>query len=355
MHQFHTAFKQGSRRLSDREVNEVKGNFSINDDRSTRISIADAFAFQFHAHWYVNSRMENGQMVNLYNFNADGLFGAYPTSGKNSVLIDPDGLFRLQDGHLPLLANTILEMTPDAHRGNENRVLTAFHLLLAKLHNKRMAIHGDFNKARDEVVCAFNNAFERAAMNIVQMDDEGEFRSVAIKDFHKSFEWTFAVGRFGHVQMPETFGGKGLFDKTEFSSDVDMVGMTTEMAGKIGMRISPAMHGGSEGGQGKSILDHTVVARHNIQNVCTFDDAALALRRVVKSEIDVPACPLWAGMMREADMQDTQDTFGPVGRRLIADGISGTLAWGQDIQKGLWYDAPDDLPLTVADIIAYAW
>ena len=348
---FTRAIPPRDRRATDDECDRIKAMFRVDDERSGRVSVVEAFVFQFWAHWTFNSKRIGGQMVNAYGFDANGLFGVYPFAGASSIIM-ADGRFKLEDGHLPTITESNLELTPDQHRGNENRVLTAFHLLLAKLHNSRMDIHGDYDLARTEVVAAFNKAFQYAAMTILNMD-EGEFYDIKVDDFHRSLECVFAVARFGHVQMPETFGGKGLFDKAQWSSDVDMRAMLDEKAGAIGMRVAPAMVSGSEGGKGRSILDHTVTVRHGEERIGTYQDAAR--RFGIRSDIDIDCCPLWAGMMREADMHGGGDQFGPLGRRMIADAVAGTLMWGEPVQQGVWYAEPDDLPTTVADIIEAVW
>lgn len=345
---FTRAIRPRDKRLTDDECDEIRAAFAINDARSERVSAADALSFQFHAHWFVNSGINaQGETVNHYGFDADGAFGVYPQAGAKSILME-EGRFLLEDGHLPTLAHVAVEITPDLERANENRPLTAFHRLFALTHNARMDVHDDFARARDETVAAFNKAFLHSALHILEMDAR-EFFEVEIKDFHRSIEFAMAVDRFGHCQMPETLNGKHLFDKIGWSSDVDMPALLTERAGMIGLRVSPPMNENSEGGKGRPILFHTITKRHAMHTIPTFQDAAKQLR--IRSQVPFECCPLWAGILAEA----REDRFGPVGRRLIADGIAGTLQWGRDQRKGCWYPEPDDVPTTLSDIIAEYW
>lgn len=348
MQEFIHLFNGPTKRLTDDEIDGVISGFEVNDERSERISLLEAFLFQLHAHEYVASREVRGKPVNDYNFFADGTTGIYPKAGKNSMLIDPDGRFRLVDGRLPKMEATNLEITPDEHRGNENRLLSAWHLTVARLHNFCMDQHGEYEKAVDEVTCALNNCYLNAAKDETGIEDTSEFFDVFSSDMHLSLEFAFSIGRWGHVRMPETFGGKKLFDKRNSSDEVPMLAMADEKAGKLGLRVAPSMVAGSEGGKGRSILDHTVKQRHLKHFLVNFNELDRRYRPLSRNQ---PRVPIWVGMMMEAE----NDRLGPLGARLVADGIAGTLSWGRDIQKGLWYDRPDYCPSNVKELIERVW
>lgn len=362
MTSFTRAVKATSHHVTDTECDAIIERFRFDDDRSNHITALEAFLGQFHAHWYVNSKGKGDTLHNLYNFDADGSFGAYPTADKGSILIDKaTGKYHYDEYGLPTISTEIAgdigEVAPDAHRGTENKTLTAMHLLLAKLHNSRIDDHGDYDLAKQETVACFNHAFLHATMKICGIESQAEFLNVKIKDFHRSLEYAFSVGRFGHAQMPATINGQPLFGFEGGSAKVDMVTLsTTEMAGKLGMRIAIPMHEGSEGGKGVSILKHTVEKRHNQLGLASFQELANRMR--IHSVIDIPNCPIWVGVLREAELHNEStdnDTLGPVGARAVADGMAGTLMWGQDRAQGLWHPRWNGAPSTIAEIVEHVW
>lgn len=349
MNSFRPIFRESGLypRVTDDECDALIDQFEINDERGDpdRHNLAEAFFWQFWAHWTFNTTAIGGVHRNLYFGDMTGHFGAYPPARMNSAIMK-DGRFLLHEGSLPSLRSdddALREITPDEHRNNENRVLAAWHLALARLHNQRMDIHGDFDTAFDEVVAAFNKAALHALGRLLGMDTR-ELLDVRVSDAHLSAEAAFQFLRFGHPMMPETFAGRPLFDKTIRAAAVPMVELLNEPAAKIGMRMCQPMIDGSEGGKGRSILFHTIKTRHNEMRLVPWGDVA---RKYGVRSVPNPACPVFFGMLEEA--QD--GAFGTVGSRLIADGVVGTLKWGQNPRKGVWDPEPDDLPCTVADII----
>ena len=339
-------------RITDDECDALINEFEINDERDDLLNIAEAFAWQFWAHWTFNTVKIGDNFENLYRGTMTGHFGAYPLAGKGSALMK-DGRYLLNQGSLPSLQSddpALREVTPDEHRNNENRILAAYHLTVARLHNKRMDVHGDYDRAFNEVVASFNKAMMTVAMKMLEMD-EREFLKInhRSKKVHLCPEWAFQAGRFGHVQMPETFGKNDLFDKTLRAADVDMKSLLEENSCKVGVRMSAPMMKNSEGGKGEPILFHTMKTRHNEQQLACWGDVATAYR--FKTDIE-PCVPIFYGLLKESK----DGRFGEIGRELLRDGIAGTLLWPEHgSQRGIYYREPDDLPCTIEDIIREVW
>jgi hypothetical protein len=118
------------------------------------------------------------------------------------------------------------------------------------------------------------------------------------------------------------------------------------------------MHTGSMGGDpdSGSILDKTLMDKHFQFELASFQDAFNVLRRTTKNAkpIQYPNCPLFAGMLAEADQSESEG-FGPIGSRMIADGISGSLAYGQPSKTGLWFNLGTEYPRKLEDLITYVY
>lgn len=351
---FEEIFKHSNKypRITDDEIDKLIAEFEINDDRDNLLNLSEAFSYQFWAHWTYNTVQIDDQHENLYRSTMSGHFGAYPMAGKNSAIMN-NGYFLLNQTSLPIINSDIeglREITPDEHRNNENRVLAAWHLTLARLHNKRMDVHGDYTKAFDEVVASFNKAILKVSLKMLEMN-EREFLNLSHRSgkVHLCKEWAFQAARFGHPMMPEKFGNKELFDKTLRAADIDMNSLLSEDAGKVGLRMAPKMIEGSMGGTGDSILFKTVKTRHNEQDIACWGDVASSYK--IKTDID-PCVPVFYGMLKESK----DGRFGELGREIIKDGIAGTLLWpARGSQLGIYYKEPDDLPCTIEDIIKEVW
>lgn len=344
MKPFNSTIPVTGRRITDVECDEIKAAFAVNDERG-RMSSMSWLLWQFHAHWVVDSAVADGKAFNRYDFNANGLNGVYPRRGKSAMVI-ADGKFRLYEGGLPLMLDDslkLIEITPDFHRGNENRALGAMHLLAAKLHNKFVDDGFTFNEAQDRVVYAFNNAFLEDALELLDMG-RNEFWQIKKRDMHREVGFFFQVGRFAHPMVPDTINGKGIFEKSESSKSVDLKAIAAEKSGKIGLRVGNAMNDGAVGGMGGSILDLTLSDRHSGVMCPTWGDMAKSVR--ARASRDTENWPAFAGLMHEAK----EDHFGQIGRRIIADGIAGTLEWGRPERKGLWLNV-DGVPRNITEIL----
>lgn len=342
-------------RSSDAECEKFVELFEVNDERGG-ISLIDAMLGQFHAHWYVASKQVRGKTFNAYWGKADGTHGAFPMFDGDPVFYDADGRFKLtQEGNFYVYGGKI-SLAPDQHRSNENIVLTAFHLLLAKFYNKRLDEHGIRALAKAEAVACFQHAFMDMTKNVTGLTEVEIMNEVKVKNFADGFEFAMAVGRWGHPCMPETIGGKPLFDKSRKPGDIDFQKLSDEKAGKLGMRIAPIMSSSSEGGKGKGILEHTIGNRHNKHNLCTFEELARAMgfngRDAQSLGSEFKYCPMFVGILKEAEVKG-DGILGPVGARAVADGMASTLNWAEGSQEGLWHPRWNGAPSTALEISDY--
>lgn len=336
MHKFTRLIDQARHHhATDAFCSEIKKLFKVNDERSKQLSLSDALHFQFWAHMCLDSTEIDGEMFNRYNGDDDGE-GLYPER-MDSPLLTKDNRFKLSEFGLPVLSpideKAPLEMTVDAHRGNENRVLKAGHLLGAVIHNKRMDEHGDYKLAKAETISTMCQRTLNAALALCQMDEK-EFFDIQVPGVNYSLEWNFAISRWAHAQMPDTVNGRPVFEKGP-SKTVDMISLhAVEFARDLNLGVSRSM---TEMDHLKSkpfsILERTF-SRHNELKLPSWHDLAELYGMEVHDSIN-EGTPIWPGILMEAEQNNGM--LGCLGRRVVADGLAGSLLWGRDIGQGLWF------------------
>lgn len=351
---FSATIRPKARRLGDSECDAIVAAFAVNAETGPATNEVWLIG-QFLAHLVVDSVVDaekkpvliKGIPRNRYDFDAHGRNGLYSPRGAGAMTMK-DGKFRHTEDSLWRVEHEgqVFEIAGDPHRVNENRPLGAMHLLFEKLHNRLIDEGHGFAAAQAITVACFSHAVEAAFMPFCRMD-KAEFRSIRHRTMFREVGWHFQAGRL-HQLVPDTIGGKDIFDKSMFSGDVDLAAIIAEPCGAFGMRLSESMNSRSMGGDtaSGSILDLTISHRHNGVTCPTWGDMARAAGRTADPE--TREWPAFAGMAHEA-----QDGLpGPVGARIIADGISGALAWGQATREGLWLNM-GNYPKTLTDIIDF--
>ena len=343
--------------LTSSACQEIQGQFKI-DDKRGNISLGNAIWFQFWAHQALDSFEVDGEMFNRYDGMDNGQ-GVYPAR-MDSPLLNRDGTFKVSDIGLPYLQlgekdALPVEMTVDAHRGNEHRTLKAFHLMAIKLHNVRMAEHGDFEQAKAETVALLNRITMNETEIVTGLTESEILNGIKIADFHLMMEFNFGAARWAHAQMPDTVNGDPIFQKG-FSSEIDLIALfKDEKARALNLGVSTAMTQMTHVRTPHDILERTF-SRHAELNLAPYQALELAVNgnSRVKTDVVVPeGCPIWPGILLEAE-QTEGDTLGPVGARAVADGVGGSLLWGKGKGLGLWHPLWRNAPATTVDIIEYA-
>ncbi len=361
MNLFERKIRSSNHSITDAECEEIKDRFKVDDIRSDKITAGTAFWPQFaFSHMAFNSKKGgNGEMFNLYDFHDDGS-GIYPAVGTSSLLLDNDGRFRFASENgierLPVVTWTNPEgsaaggeLAADMDRANENTVLTAFHRMACKHHNKRMDVHGNYGLAKSETIASMNQISLNEATVITGIEGSDILNQVKVKDFHKSLEFNFQASRPPHALMPETVHDNHLFAKG-IMVDVSTLFDGSTMARGMNLGVTAAMTDIPPVRGEKSIINRTV-DRHNELRLASFDDLCKAYR--LPMNIDMENCPIWVGMLRESEMFG-DGILGPVGARAYADGVAGTLLWARDQHQGLWHPRWDGAPVATADILDYA-
>lgn len=368
-------------RITHAQCQAINDSLATNDERGN-CSLFTAFWPQFAVHSSLDSEEQaDGTVINRYDGLENGQ-GIYPRR-RDALILNRDGTFRLTDGGLPQFTSTDtagkpIEIVNDAHRGNENRFLKAMHLMACKLHNKRMAVHGNYDLARDETVALLNQITLEQILLITGFTSEQLF-NVTIPNFHLTLEFVMAVARWGHAQMPDTVQDEPIFT-AGLSTSVSIALLFEESARKLDFGVSQAMREMNHVRAPHNILERTS-SRHFKHNLATFSQLATRQGRAADHyslnqlhETIKPigenmtaklgaGCPIFHGILAEADLHNrsrrvtdnmAHDQLGPVGARAVADGFAGALAWGRDIGKGLWFPLWHDAPKTSADIVTYA-
>lgn len=366
MHQFKSAInKQNGQGLSYSACEAIKQRAKEDDKRSEHFTIGNAYWFQFWAHQGLDSSGDGNFRVNRYNGLQDGE-GIYPTR-RDDIILNRDGTFRLSvEGGLPLLTfegndgtdeKTAVEVAPDNHRVNENPVLSAFHLLAIKCHNKRMQEHGDFELAQSETIALMNIVSLNESLILCGMDEKEFFDHIVVKDFHLATEFNFAVARWAHPMMAETVNGRPLFEPMR-SQDVNLIAMFdgSEMARDLNFGTSTAMQNMHHlPGDNPSILDRTFARHHELDLPC-WQDLCFVYEAELENTPSAKCCelgaPIFAGMLFEAEKFDGRP--GPVLSRALADGLAGSLMWGKSFAQGLWLPLWRGAPRSTINIIDYA-
>jgi hypothetical protein len=334
--------------LSSARCQEIKDMYAIDDIRSENSTAGHAFYFQFWAHQWTDSVFIPGHTLpfNRYNFDDDGQ-GVYPLRGLDSILIDrKTGKFKLLGGGLPDVKwdNGAAELAPDNHRANENKILTAFHLMAVKMHNRFIEDYDvDYYTARGMVIAELNRITLNESLYLCDMDEDEFFNDIRIPNMHKTLEFNFALARWAHAQMPDTVNGKHVFDRVERSSSVDLVKLFdgSEMARILNLGVSTAMTEMMHVPAPHNILDRTF-KRNNELGIISFEQLAQIIgvefnRDITDTLPQLKDTPIWAGTLIEASTSGREGQLGPVGRRAIADGIAATLTHGLH-GKGVWHD-----------------
>lgn len=329
--------------LTDTACDDLKASFKIDDSKSAVITTGSAFLWQFWAHDVFNT-MEDGT-ANLYSGVVDGLDGFYgPKTIRDFTM--KDGKFKLPNNDLPVLNfGPLAQLAPDLHRANENPVLKAFHLLFSRLHNKRMDAHGDEILARKETMATLTQLFLNEALLVCGMGTQ-EFFDVTVTGFNQSLEGVFAAGRWAHAQMPETTNGLPVF-RHQLAGEVDMIALWdgSEMARELNLGVSTAMTKMTHVVGEHDIRERTFT-QHNKHGLASWADAA---KRYRIEPLVTPDAPIWAGMLMEAEAQGN-GLLGPLGRRMVADLIAGSLYLAH-VRDNPWKGAPRES----LDIVVEAW
>ena len=344
-------------RLTDQQCDELDSKFVVDDIRSPVITLGNAMWWQFWAHQCLDSVEIDGEMHNRYDGSDNGQ-GVYPARGRDHPILDKKtGLFRFSDQGLPRLdfadaPDVLPEMTADVHRANENPVLTAFHLMAARIHNKRVYEHRDYELARAETIATLNQITLNEALALLQMDED-EFFDIRVKDFHRSLEWNFAAARWAHPQMPSEVLGRPIFERVP-SVNIPVRNLFTgsEMARGLNLGVSEAMTKMHHVGGEPSIIKRTI-QRHNELELPDWDDLATAYRIEPFDIGGIKHCPIWPAILLEAQTYGT-GYLGKLGRRVVADGLAGSLRWGSKINQGLWHPRWAGAPVATLDIIDYS-
>ena len=334
--------------LSSYKCNKIKDMFAIDDERSTRSTSGHAFYFQFWAHQWTDSVFKSNEKIpfNRYDFDDNGQ-GVYPIRDLDSSLIDrKTGKFVLHNGGLPTLVsdNRETETAPDNHRVNENKILSAMHLIAIKLHNKLIDDYEiDYYTAKQRVIAELNRATLHESLHLTGYDEDEFFNDIRIPDMHKTMEFNFALARWAHVQMPDTVNGKHVFDRMERSDSVDIERLFdgAEMARVLNLGVSKAMTEMMHVPSPTNILDRTfkrnndlgLINAEQMAKISGFDSA----NDLVENMPDFKNAPLWPFILMEAGFTEPEGQLGPMGARWIADGIAGTLLWGLH-GEGVWLD-----------------
>jgi hypothetical protein len=339
--------------LSAMGCEEIKNAFAIDDIRSENATAGSAFFFQFWAHQWTDSVEQNGLFFNRYDFKNNGQ-GIYPKRNWLSNLVDAKtGKFVMYKGGLPRLQHDggAGETTPDDHRSNENKILSAFHLFAIKLHNKLIEDYDiDYQEAKRRTVALVSKMTLHEAMKLTGFDEYEFFNDIRTPDMHKAMEFNFALARWGHAQMPDTINGKPLFDRSMSSQDIDLERLFdgSEMARTLNLGVSTAMTEMFHTPDDPSILKLNF-GKNNRLGLLNADEMA---KVTGFGEVDLTdsfpqfkGIPLWAFVLLEAGFTAPEGQLGPLGARWIADGIAGAELWGFPGQ-GIWYDfeLPKDNP-----------
>lgn len=355
--------------LSSLECEKIKNAFAVDDERSERSTSGHAFYFQFWAHQWTDSVFKPNETLpfNRYDFNDNGQ-GVYPLRGLNSSLIDhKTGKFLLKDGGLPILVSDSKESetAPDNHRVNENKILSAFHLMAIKLHNRIIDDYRtSYEETKKRVIACTNRMTLEQSLHLCGMDEDEFFNDIRIKDMHKMAEFNFALARWAHAQMPSTINGKGVFDRTQRSSDVDILKLFdgSEMARVLNLGVSKEMTDMSHIPNPDSILNMTfgrnndlgLINAHQMAKISGFDVDA---NESFESLPQFKNCPLWPFILLEAGLTEPEGQLGPMGARWVADGIASTMLWGLH-GEGVWLDwhlpQSDTADSVTTNIIKYA-
>lgn len=359
MHKFERLNATVKHRATDAECEIIKRQFHVNDEKGT-LSVGHAFYWQFWAHNALDSVKVDGEMFNRYDFNDNGE-GIYPVR-TGVPLLDGDKKFRMGPYGLPAIAADGLdtkyaEIAVDQHRANENPILKAHILMFEKIHNKRIDQHRDYDLAKAETIALMNQMTMNEMTAVTGLDTEEALRDIRIPSFHKMLEFNFAVARWAHAQMPSTVQGRGVFEPAP-SISVDMVRLYdgSEKARKLDRGVSPAM-------TQMAHLPHTPTSdirdmtfgRHTDLGLAGWGDLVKALKMSKENTLDIPDKTLiWAAMLYEAEHNPkVAGGLGPIGARAVADGLAGTLLWGEPGQ-GLWHKQWPNAPMTTLDIVQYA-
>ena len=349
MHKFTREIPTSHRRLTSVGCEEIKKRFKRDDSRSKQITLFNPMWFQFWAHQCLDSTEIDGEKFNRYDGFDNGQ-GLYPVRMDSPLL--KGGYFKLSKNGLPAMSpvdeSKPIELTVDAHRGNENKVLKALHRMGSKIHNKRMDAHGDFDLAKSETIATLNIVTLNESLVLCQMD-WNEFFEIQVNGLNLSLEWNFAIARWAHAQMPDTVNDEHIFEKG-WSGTVDVESLyTSERARDLNLGVSPAMTDMAHlPSKPHSILERTF-ARHLELGLPCWQDLADAYD--VSPREDVPeGCPIWPGLLMEAE--DNDGMLGRLGRRVVADGLAGSLLWSEG--EGVWHPRWKGAPTSTLEIIKYA-
>jgi hypothetical protein len=356
-HEFRRLIFPASDRIDDINFDELVARFKIDDARSEVIPAGTVFLFQFWAHWCFDSFRVDDKFFNRYDAQADGSFGVYPSRNRMSPLIDHgSGKFVLDNGSLPLMvydgSSGTTEISPDPHRVNDNPPLKAFHLLAAKHHNKRIDAGRDYDTAKAETVATFNHLFLQEGARISGIKPQQILRQ-KVPGITRSLEFVFAAGRWAHAMIPNTVHGEPLFTHKR-AKDVDLHKLfdMSEMARDINLGVSPAMTNMIPVPDPKSILVRTLSERHVKLGLPCFQDLARRYHIDIDKAAYPVGMPIWAGILLEAEM-DGSGRLGPVGGRVFADALAGTLLWAKNEGAGLYHPRWNNAPTTTEEIIEY--
>lgn len=332
----------------------IEKSSTVDDEKSPNTSALVPFGLQFWVHLTMNSRDIDGVMHNDYTGRVCDGNGLYPVR-RDHPMLTHDGYFKVHEtyGLLPVEVekDKMFFISGDIHRSTENRFLAAHHLLFHRIHNWRMDYHtGDYDKAREDTLAIACTFCRELLLEEIQMDESQMFSNVVVEDAVNTLECMLAIGRWAHTICPSKVLKKDIFAPVSPAS-IDLAKVKKEPARNMNFGVSKAMSD-MKNQQPPTDIRKRTLNRSTEHAICDWGTAVDRYARVAKSdeaEALPKNLPLWAGMMLEAQHNNT-GRLGPVGARMLADVAASTFK--AEVGQGLWH-TPIDAPSTIDEIIEY--
>lgn len=283
---------------------------------------------QLFTHMTINTKVINGQLVNLYSGKLSDGHGVYPLLGLDHPTIDkPTGRFH-EDPKTGLLhfmkpGNKTHFVVGDIHRVTENMFLASSHYFAHRLHNKLIdnGIAKDYEHAKRLTIACLGRIFLDIFKAHLDLKYDSQVRShhkryedneFTHDDVMNTFEVIFGFFRWAHAMCGSKINDIDIFTKNVSTvKSFNWVNTFSNAKGFVGMpnrsQVPKAMTE-MEHLSRTDIRDitmtryceHEMVSWNTIEDSFHDGDDPRDLRRETKRKVEAHETPVWLGVLEES-------------------------------------------------------